>query len=121
MPNPIQHKQQVDHNKALIQHLDLDTTPYLDWVVTVAFYAALHFVEWFLTSKGRAGRRDHKLRDAYISHETELRAIYSDYTELKYQSEGARYECFTFKLDEVRNDILPLLDRIEAHITNRLS
>lgn len=120
MPTPTQHKQQADHNKAFIQHLDLDTTPYLDWVVTAAFYAALHFVEWFLTSKGHMGCRDHKLRDAYISRETDLRAIYSDYTELKYQSEGARYECFAFKPDEVRSDILPLLDRIEAHIARLL-
>lgn len=73
-----------------------------------------------MTSNGHTGRRDHQLRDAYISREAELRAIYGDCTELKYQSEGARYECFTFTLDEVRNEILPLLDRIESHITSKL-
>jgi len=63
---------------------------------------------------------DHRLRDAYISREADLRAMYGDYTELKYQSEGARYECFRFTPDEVRSRILPLLDRIQAHITSRL-
>jgi hypothetical protein len=121
MPTPTQHKQQAEHNKAFTQHLDLDTTIYLDWIVTAAFYASLHFVEWFLTSKGHTGRRDHQLRDVYISREADLRAMYGDYTELKYQSEGARYECFFFTPDEVRNEILPLLDRIESHITSKLT
>lgn len=120
MPTPDQHRQQAENNKAFIRVLDLDTTPYLGWVVTAAFYAALHLVEWFLTSRGRTGRRDHQLRDAYISREADLRAIYDDYTELKYQSEGARYECFRFKPAEVRNEILPLLDKIQARITTRL-
>jgi hypothetical protein len=120
MPTPDQHRQQAEHNKAFIRSLDLDTTPYLDWVVTVAFYAALHLMEWFLTSRGHTGRRDHQLRDAYISREADLRAIYGYYTELKYQSEGARYECFRFKPDEVRTQILPLLDKIQAHITSKL-
>ena len=120
MPTPDQHRQQAENNKAFIRVLDLDTTPYLDWVVTAAFYAALHLVEWFLTSRGRTGRRDHQLRDAYISREADLRAIYDDYAELKYQSEGAHYECFRFKPAEVRNEILPLLDKIQARITTRL-
>lgn len=121
MPTPDQHRQQAEHNKAFTRSLDLDTTPYLDWVVTAAFYAALHLVEWFLTSKGHTGRRDHQLRDAYISREADLRAIYGDYTELKFQSEVARYECFRFKPDEVGNQILPLLDKIQVYVTNRLS
>jgi hypothetical protein len=120
MPTPDQHRQQAEHNKAFIRSLDLHTTPYLDWVVTVAFYAALHLMEWFLTSRGHTGRRDHQLRDAYISREADLRAIYGYYTEPKYQSEGARYECFRFKPDEVRTQILPLLDKIQAHITSKL-
>lgn len=75
MPTPDQHRQQAEHNKAFIR--DLDTTPYLDWAVTVAFYTALHLVEWFLTSKGHTGRRAHQLRDAYISREADLRAMYA--------------------------------------------
>lgn len=116
MPSPEQHFQQAKHNKAFIESLNLDTTPYLDWVVTGAFYAALHFIEWFLTSRGYTGRRDHRLRDAYIAREADLQAIYSDYTELKYQSEGARYECFRFRPAQVRDDILSALHRIESHI-----
>jgi len=120
MPSPEQHFQQAEHNKAFIESLDLETTPYLDWVVTGAFYSALHLVEWFLTSKGYTGRRDHRLRDAYMAREADLQAIYNDYTELKYQSEGARYECFRFGTAQVQGDILPALRRIEAHITKLL-
>ena len=120
MPTPDQHRQQAEHNKAFTRVLNLDTTPYLDWVVTAAFYAAVHLVEWFLTSRGHTGRRDHQLRDAYISREADLKPIYDDYTELKYQSKGACYECFRFKPVEVRNEILPLLDKIQGHITRLL-
>jgi len=120
MATAAQHRRQAESNKAFAQHFDLDTTPYLDWVVTGAFYAALHFVEWFLKWRGYTGRRDHGLRDAYIAREADLRAIYSDYVELKYQSEGARYECRQFTPDEVKREVLPRLDRIEAHIRNKV-
>jgi len=53
MPTPTQHKQQAEHNRAFTQHLDLDTTFYLDWIVTAAFYAALHFIEVFVLRERR--------------------------------------------------------------------
>lgn len=45
MPTADQHRQQAEHNKAFVQSFDLDTSPYLDWVVTAIFYTALHLVE----------------------------------------------------------------------------
>lgn len=120
MPTADQHKRQAEHNKAFIQSFDLDTSPYLDWVVTAIFYTALHLVEWFLKSKGLTGRRDHQLRDAYIARMSELRRLYADYTELKFQSEASRYECASFTPEFLKNDLLPRLARLETHIKSLL-
>lgn len=116
MPTAEQHWRQAQHNKAFVQSFDLDTSPYLDWVVTAIFYTALHFVEWFLKTRGLVGHRDHQLRDAYIARMSELRTIYADYTELKFQSEASRYECARFTPGMVKDDILPRLAHIETHI-----
>ncbi|OGO41083.1 MAG: hypothetical protein A2Z04_02525 [Chloroflexi bacterium RBG_16_57_9] len=116
-----QHRLQAEHNKAFFQSFDLDTSPYLDWVVTATFYSALHLVEWFLKAKGVVSRRDHHLRDAYIARISELRSIYPDYTELKFQSEAARYECARFTPEIVKKDLLPRLARLESHIKTLLS
>jgi hypothetical protein len=121
MPTAEQHRQQAEHNKAFVQSFDLDTSPYLDWVVTGAFYTVLHFVEWFLKTRGLAGRRDHHLRDAYIARMSELRSIYFDYSELKFQSEAGRYECVVFSPDVLRQNLLPRLAQIETHIKSLLS
>jgi len=120
MPTAEQHRRQAEHNKAFIQSFDLDTSPFLDWVVTAAFYTALHLVEWYLKTKGLTGRRDHQLRDAYIARTSELQPIYADYTELKFQSEASRYECVRFTPNFVKNDLLPRLHRLESHIKSLL-
>lgn len=120
MPTAEQHRQQAEHNKAFVQSFDLDTSPYLDWAVTAIFYTALHLVEWFLKSKGLTGRRDHQLRDAYIARMSELRRIYADYTELKFQSEASRYECASFTPGFLKNDLLPRLARLETYFQTLL-
>ncbi len=116
MPSPEQHQRQAAHNQSFALSLDLATTPYRDWVVTAVFYAALHLVEWFLTSQGHVSRRDHQLRDSYLARFAQLRAIYADYTELRFQSEAARYECAAFTVETIRDDLIPRLTRIETHI-----
>lgn len=120
MPTAEQHLQQAEHNKAFVQSFDLDTSPYLDWAVTAAFYTALHLVEWFLEMKGLTGRRDHRLRDAYFARVSGLRSVYADYTELKFQSEAGRYDCAKFSSETLENDLLPRLAQIETHIKSLL-
>jgi hypothetical protein len=51
---------------------------------------------------------------------SELRGIYADYTELKFQSEAGRYECTSFSPEILKNDLLPRLARIETHIKSLL-
>lgn len=121
MPTAEQHQRQAAHNKAFALSFDLTTTPYRDWAVTGAFYSALHLIEWFLKSRGHTARRDHQLRDAYIARFADLRPIYADYSELKFKSEAARYECAEFLAEAVKDDLLPRLIKIETHIRSLIT
>ena len=121
MPTAEQHRKQAAHNKSFVLSFDFATTPYRDWAVTGAFYSALHWVEWFLTSHGHTARRDHRLRDAYIARFADLRSIYADYSELKFHSEAARYDCAEFSEDVAKKDILPRLIKIETHVRSLIN
>ncbi|HQE92009.1 MAG TPA: hypothetical protein PLH19_04885 [Anaerolineae bacterium] len=48
MPTADTHLHQAQHNHALIETLDPENTVYLDWIVTIAFYVAVHRVEAWL-------------------------------------------------------------------------
>ncbi|MDE3088976.1 MAG: hypothetical protein KGJ80_06300 [Chloroflexota bacterium] len=121
MPSPEQHQRQAEHNRAFALSFDLASTVYRDSAVTAISYSALHLIEWFLTSHGHTSRRDHQARDSYLARFAELRAIYADYNELRFQSEAARYECASFTAQTVRDDLLPRLSKIEAHIRSLTS
>lgn len=44
MPTKEQHLHQAQHNEAFLAVFDLARSPFLDWAVTAAFYAALHYL-----------------------------------------------------------------------------
>ena len=66
MPSSLTHRQQAQHNEEFIASFDLDSTPYLDWVVTAIFYAALHFVDSYLAIRG-VHLSSHRGRDSLIT------------------------------------------------------
>ncbi|MFZ1598447.1 MAG: hypothetical protein WAW26_21585, partial [Anaerolineae bacterium] len=103
----------VQHNRDLIAWLDPSTTPYLDWVVTIAFYAALHQIEAWFAGKG-LHLESHVQRDDWVSRTKELRRnVWPRYKELEFQSRQARYQCSSFEREFVRGRLLSYLDDIE--------
>jgi hypothetical protein len=118
MPSEIVHRCQAEHNKQFLDWLDLNTTKYLDWAVTVIFYTALHFVEWLLVTKGPNGLHSdsHEARHQLMGSVSELKPIYPDYRELEFQSHRSRYEGVQFRRDVVKSTLMPKLERIESHI-----
>ena len=59
------HLKQAEHNEKLAN--SLSQGPYLDWAVTVYFYAALHYMTAILTIHVPAEiLRSHDKRDSYI-------------------------------------------------------
>jgi hypothetical protein len=116
MPKPDSHLRQAQHNRDLISALDPATTIFLDWIVTVAFYTALHRIEAWFASKG-LHFESHTQRDDWLTKVKGLRQdIWPRYKELEFQSRQARYQCVSFDRDFVQNHLLVLLDDIEREV-----
>ncbi len=116
MPDQPAHLRQARHNHDLIAALDPATTPFLDWVVTGAFYAALHLVEAWFASRG-FHFMSHAERDDWVSKVKELRqTVWPRYKELEFQSQRARYQCVPFDRNDVQQRLLVYLADIEQAI-----
>lgn len=84
---------------------DTANQPALNWAVTVAFYAALQYVEAFLADQGLHSAnhpdRDQKMISAPIPQD-----VYAAYKMLKKFSEDARYYLADFPLQHVEQVVL---------------
>ena len=88
MPSRDDHLRQAKHNLEFGE--SLDAVRYSDWIATALFYAALHYVDAFLATKGHHPGR-HDVRDGFVAREKELRPIHHHYRALKDSSRNARY------------------------------
>lgn len=120
MPSTNEHLERSRHNIRFAETFDLLTTPYLDWVVTAYFYAALHLVDALLDAKDSLQPPDHQIRWGYVRDKWYLRPIKLAYRDLKNHSENARYNLLTFTTPKMNNEIIPLYREIEAHIIQQL-
>lgn len=117
MPSLAEHAHKVAHNEAFFRGFDLDTTPYLDWVVVVVFYSALHPVEAFAATRGEHFET-HLEREQFVWASPELRPVYTHYRRLYDDSLDARYEIRTFTPDEVRGLITNHFEPLKQHISS---
>jgi hypothetical protein len=67
-----------------------DPLPY-EWIITMAFYAALHYVDAYLTEHAGGSPSDHTSRDKTMDQVTALRVIAFEYRQLYSRSITARY------------------------------
>ena len=111
------HSRQAAHNQEFVDFLDLDSTPYLDWVVTGAFYTAVHLVEKFL-ARHDMHPESHKYRCKTMSTIDCLQPVFEDYCDLHTESESCRYLCRMPTRDHVSTSILPKLASIRDTIAN---
>lgn len=116
MPETREHLARARNNLAFARSFDIKTTPYLDWVVTAYFYAALHLVDALLREKDRIPGGNHETRKSYVLQKWYLRGIKSEYRELKDRSEDARYRLITVTSLKIEQQIIPLYEAIERHI-----
>lgn len=82
-----EHIDRASHNEALVASLP---SGFADWRITVTFYAAVHYVEAVIASKGWRSS-DHKSRQNFINAIAELRPVAVDYSVLANQAWTARY------------------------------
>lgn len=117
MPSHDDHLRQAQHN--LEFSASLDETKYADWIANGLFYAALHYVDAFLATRGyHPGRHD--VRDGFVEKVAELKPIYDYYRGLKDGSRNARYYCppgFSKPyVQQLRNH----LEQIRAHLRTHI-
>lgn len=100
MASEADHIAQAGHNEALAQELSNDLT-YKDWLITVAFYAAIHYVEASLardsvghseTARGRPnGMSLHAWREELVRRRGRSQQCWRSYRMLRNESTNARY------------------------------
>lgn len=95
MPGSDQHFTQYKKNRSFLNVLMQQEQPAYDWIVTVAFYTALHLVEKTIAQMG-ANSADHKMRERFINSLAELRPIRNQYLFLEMESKKSRYYCVPF-------------------------
>ena len=116
MPTRKEHLAKARHNEQFLSFFDINTTPFLDWVVNGIFYSALHYVDSYLAIKGE-NPGEHGERIGLIQKDPNLgRLFFYDYMSLKDDSEEGRYNMKVFLPDEIRNHILPSLNSIKTHL-----
>jgi hypothetical protein len=83
-----EHVERAEHNEFLIKTLN---NPFWDWAVTATFYAALHYIEAYLSTRPYHSS-NHEKRDNKIQTDSNLKPLWSVYRELKNESKDARYQ-----------------------------
>ena len=114
MPSQAAHRRQAEHNRRFLHTFDLASADYLDWVVTVLFYTALHLIDSYLATHGHHPK-SHQERNKYIRRYPYLALIWPDYRFLEHRSRAARYDVVTFELAQVER-LYRRLETIETHI-----
>lgn len=117
MPSKDQHVNWATHNQEFWRSFDLDTSPFIDWVVTGIFYEAVHWIEAFLATNGHHSESHRQRSYAMHRHPQDLAPIQVDYDTLELDSRSARYRCRMHTSQEVRQDLVPLITNVRNHIS----
>jgi hypothetical protein len=94
------HERQATRNQQFLDSIDKTLFP--DWVVTVAFYKAVHLAESLLVRKGRRSG-SHVQRNGILKRQ--FPSVWMQYHPLYNQSRAARYFCVSIQPSEVAKAI----------------
>ncbi len=81
----------ANRNQAVLEYLLQQPDCCAEWIVTVAFYKALHLVEALFAHDGKGHGHSHEQRDRMLKGEPRYRHIYKHYRPLWAASVVARY------------------------------
>lgn len=112
MPIKTQHLQVAHDNEQFFASLGLSSGASRGWASTAAFYAALHYVEAFFSTKLKHSP-DHRTRDNNMVQFTETMSIYDQFCELKNISTRARYYGRYPTHEEWTHQVLPSLKDVK--------
>lgn len=108
------------YNERFLDTFDVDSTPYLDWAVIVAFYIAVHYVDAFLAHKGYEDIGDHRTRDNLVILISNLKAVRDSYFQLKDDRRDARYDVRQFTAQMFNKILHDFLEPVRSHIQQLL-
>jgi hypothetical protein len=114
MPVTSKHLQIARENESFCEFL-ISQQSHLKWAVTGYFYAAIHFVEAHLASKG-SHSASHRARDSEILSDPKLMGIYIEFSELKNDSTQARYKGNDFSVSDISSRVKPNEEHVKNHL-----
>ena len=116
MPTPPEHLDQARRNERLADRLINDSPPaYLDWAVTTAFYAAVHYVKYFRASQNLSVGDSHDEIHRFF-RTPELRLLQRCYRGMEDDCWAARYQCSVPTPTDAEDCVSNSLARIRQHI-----
>ena len=113
MPLDAAYVEKAEHNKAFLDSLDVKTTLYLDWVVTIAFYVAVRYVDAYFCPDRPS---NHQRRLSWVRRRPGTRPIEYPYRELENQSREARYELVDFTVSDVESLLASQFSDVVSHM-----
>jgi hypothetical protein len=115
MPSRNDHETQWNSNHQLLAQLERQNY-FSDWIVTVAFYTALHSLERFLALRNKHPHDHLDRKNILLIYAPQLgQQILRDYLDMYNMSIAARYECISPTLTDVQ-DHRARLARIDAKV-----
>lgn len=98
----LSHVEAAGENEALAASLDRAVGAHRNWIVTIRFYALLHYVDARLIEYGYKPEKHHERGDAIRDCDYLDAALYKVYRMLYDLSEDARYKCVRMSTEDVR-------------------
>lgn len=115
MPTENEHRKKYQDNKELLDNeLSLSNSTRYNWILTVAFYSALHLVEARLASYGFHGP-NHAARDNMVYQYSDFKNIRAKYKDLHTKSIIARYSAEDISKEKAKT-ALRYLEDIEKEL-----
>jgi hypothetical protein len=124
-PGTQQYLDAADRNltiaRSLLDHFTVEVEPiHDDWVITITFYSAVHFVNAYLFESSDLQPDSHAARDRLIRNDPILFGIGDEYRSLKNLSQRARYSPLAVFPPHAVQQAFDQLDVIRQTITDGL-
>lgn len=117
MASSRKHHQQYESNREFIEEMLDSPNPKNDWIVTAAFYSALHLVDKKLIDVGgdTLKPKDHMNRNDKVGKLSCFKSVRRYYSALYMDSRKSRYDCVVITNDK-RNESIKYLEEIEKKL-----
>ena len=117
MSSQVEHEEQAQRNETFFQALDKTVSVNREWIVTAAFYVALHWVEAYFDNQYNFHPKSHDMRNTAVMR---FLSIANEYSKLHRASREARYLMHRFTVKEVEDLINLSYEPVKNFVQNVL-